>query len=54
MENTPEKEYPEKETHLQENYIPRPAWQVWCARIALVIFILLLIGQLINLAKGGL
>ena len=33
----------------QEGYQPRPAWQVWAARIALVIFILGLILYYCNI-----
>ena len=35
-------------------YTPRPAWQVWCARVALVIFIIIVIGQILRIARGGL
>ena len=35
-------------------YVPRPAWQVWCARVALVIFIIIVIGQILRIARGGL
>ena len=38
----------------QERYIPRPAWQVWGARIGLALFILFVIYQLIHIATGGL
>lgn len=38
----------------QEGYVPRPGWQVWGARIGLVIFILLVIAQIVNIARGGL
>ena len=38
----------------QEGYIPRPAWQVWAARIGLVIFIGLVIAQIAQIAGGGL
>ena len=34
-------------------YIPRPAWQVWGARVALVIFILYLIMYYANILRGG-
>ena len=37
----------------KETYVPRPAWQVWGARIALVIFIIFLIMYYINVARGG-
>ena len=33
--------------------VPRPAWQVWGARIALVIFIGYLIFYYLNLFRGG-
>ena len=34
-------------------YVPRPAWQVWAARIALVVFILGLILYYLNVFRGG-
>lgn len=33
----------------EEGYVPRPAWQIWGARIALVIFILGLIMYYCNI-----
>ena len=42
--DTPEEETP---------YEPRPAWQVWGARIALVVFVVLVIMYYINIARGG-
>ena len=36
----------------KEGYVPRPAWQVWGARVALVLFIALLILYYANLLKG--
>ena len=33
----------------EEAYAPRPKWQVWCARIALVIFILGLVMYYCNI-----
>ena len=50
MENTHEEEQFEKE----EGYVPRPAWQVWGARIGLVLFILFVLYQMISIAGGGL
>jgi hypothetical protein len=41
-------------TEEQERYIPRPQWQVWGARVALVLFIVLVIMYYINIARGGL
>ena len=38
----------------EEGYVPRPAWQVWGARIGLVIFIGFVILQLLQIAGGGL
>ena len=37
----------------EEGYVPRPRWQVWSARIALVVFILILIAYYLNLFRGG-
>ena len=54
MENTPENNIPGSDPKPeQEPYIPRPAWQVWLARIGLVLFIGLVILQLIHVARGG-
>ncbi len=33
---------------------PRPAWQVWGARVGLVLMILFVIYQLLAIANGGL
>ena len=41
---------PEQE---KDVYVPRPAWQVWGARVLLVIFIIFLIMYYINIARGG-
>ena len=38
----------------EEGYVPRPMWQVWAARIGLVLFILVVIYQIVSLATGGL
>ena len=38
----------------EEGYEPRPRWQVWGARIALVLFIALMIMSYVNIARGGL
>ena len=50
MENEKEQEVLQEE---QEGYVPRPAWQVWGARIALVLFIILIIFYYLNIARGG-
>ena len=49
MENQNENMTPE-----QEGYVPRPAWQVWAARIGLVVFIGIVIAQILQLAGAGL
>ena len=33
-------------------YTPRPAWQLWAARIGLVVFIILVILQILHIARG--
>ena len=38
----------------ESGYTPRPAWQVWCARVALVLFIIIVFGQIYRIARGGL
>ena len=35
-------------------YVPRPKWQVWTARIGLVLFILVIVMYYINIMRGGL
>ena len=44
----------EQEQPKEEGYEPRPAWQVWAARIGLVLFLLLVAGQIVNIDRGGL
>ena len=46
MEKEFENEQQEQE---QERYVPRPRWQVWGARIALVVFIIGLILYYCNI-----
>ena len=48
MDNQNEQIMPE-----QEGYVPRPRWQVWAARVGLVIFILIVIAQLLQIAGMG-
>lgn len=38
----------------QSVYTPRPRWQVWAARIGLVLFIIVIILYYINIMRGGL
>lgn len=35
-------------------YVPRPAWQVWAARVGLVIVIISVILYYLHIANGGL
>ena len=44
---------PEVQEEQQEVYTERPTWQVWLARIGLVIFILFVLWQAFHLATGG-
>lgn len=43
---------PEEEQ--ESGYTPRPKWQVWLARIGLVLFIFVVIMYYINIMRGGL
>ena len=51
MEN--ENIIPEEESQ-ESVYTPRPIWQVWGARLLLVIFIILVIMYYVNIGRGGL
>lgn len=42
------------EAKQEEGYVPRPAWQVWAARVGVVLFTLLVIYQIICIYRGGL
>ena len=48
----------EQETNIHqpepERYEPRPKWQVWAARVGLVLFILIVIAQILQIAGAGL
>ena len=52
MDENMEKQ-PQEVTEKRSNYTPRPAWQVWCARVALVLFIIIVFGQIYRIARGG-
>lgn len=43
-----------KETETREEYEPRPAWQIWAARLGVVMMILLVIYQVLSIVTGGL
>ena len=38
----------------EKKYTPRPAWQVWAARIGLVIFVAFLVMFYMKIARGTL
>ena len=54
MDNEQEKLPPERAAEEHTGYVPRPAWQVWLARVALVLFVILVMGQILRMARGGL
>ena len=54
MDENMEKQNQDVSAEENGGYVPRPAWQVWAARIGLVLFILVLIAYYINLFRGGL
>ena len=54
MEEERKDTIPEEATQDKPQYIPRPMWQVWLARVALVLFIIIVIGQILRIARGGL
>lgn len=53
MENEKEKLEAEAAAAEKEVYVPRPAWQVWAARVGLVLFILFVIFQYVKIYRGG-
>ena len=54
MENNMEKQPMEAAEEETSGYIPRPAWQVWAARIGLALFIGYLIFYYSRMLGGGL
>ena len=54
MEDNLEKQTNETSAEENTGYVPRPMWQVWLARVALVLFIIIVIGQILRIARGGL
>ena len=53
MDENMEKQ-PQEAKEETTGYVPRPAWQVWCARVALILFIIIVFGQIYRIARGGL
>ena len=37
----------------EKGYEPRPAWQIWCARIGVVIMIIAFLGYCWQIANAG-
>ena len=37
----------------ESGYKPRPAWQIWAARIGLIVFLIFLVMYYINILRGG-
>lgn len=54
MENSNENQQFDPVPEAEEGYVPRPAWQVWGARIGLVLFLLFVAYQILSIAGGGL
>ena len=48
-----EEEIQENQEQEPKSYVPRPKWQIWGARVLLVVFILLLIMYYTNVFRGG-
>ena len=44
----------QQEQVTESGYTPRPAWQVWAARIGLIVFVIFLILYYSNIFRGGL
>ena len=40
------------EEEKNDTYLPRPAWQIWGARIALVLFIIVMLSRILRMAQG--
>ena len=43
----------EVQSQPEKPYVPRPAYQVWAARIGLVVVIIAIIIYYLNIARGG-
>ena len=50
MDEMKKDQIPEEEP---QGYVPRPAYQVWMARVGLVFMILFVIYQILTIATGG-
>ncbi len=52
MDENMEKQPVETAAEEEPLYVPRPAWQVWGARIALVLFIIVMLSRILRMAQG--
>ena len=43
----------EERRDIPESAPERPAWQVWGARVGLVVFVIFVIFQILAIARGG-
>ena len=50
MDEQQNTELPQEE---ESGYVPRPQWQVWVARIGLVLFLIVVALYYVNLFRGG-
>lgn len=53
MEENKENASQEQSRQPEEGYVPRPAWQVWGARVGLVLFIMFVVYQILSIMRGG-
>ena len=37
----------------EEEYVPRPRWQIWAARLGVVLMVVLVILYYLTIARGG-
>ena len=44
----------EEKLTTEEGYVERPVWQVWGARVGVVVFIGIVILQVLSIMRGGL
>ena len=47
------REHEQLQEQQNDSYVPRPAWQLWAARVALVLVILFVAYQILSIATGG-
>lgn len=42
-----------QQSPVEQGYVPRPMWQVWAARVGLVLFLLFVVYELLALLGAG-